>query len=395
MTDTANFKPCPHRELCGGCKYNGEDYESVIKIKENETLSYLSNKGIDTSNFLGIESSPQEWRFSYRNKMEYTFGDMVKGGELCLGMHKAKHFMSIITVDECQLVTEDFNTILKATLEFARERNYTHYHKKTHEGLLRNLLLRRGVRTNELLINIVTTSEAGFDEDEYVKLISSLELNDTVVGILRTFNDALADAVICDSLKLLKGQDYYTEKISGLTFKVSPFAFFQTNIDAIERLYAEAVSLLENIEGKNVFDLYCGTGTISQIIARKAKSVLGIDIVQESIDSAIQNSKINGLQNCNFISGDVFEVLNSLEDDEMNKPDVIVVDPPRVGMRTNAVNKIASYGVDEILYISCNPKTLAIDLADFKMAGYKVKTIKAYDNFCWTKHVEAVTLLTK
>jgi len=159
-----NFSPCPHREFCGGCKYNGEDYETVLAEKNSLVLSYLENNGIDTSLYAGIEGQPEEARYRYRNKMEYTFGDLVKDGEITLGMHKSGQFMSIVTVDHCQLVDEDFNKILRCTLDFAIEKGYKKYHKRTHAGLLRNLLVRKGVRTKELVVDIVTSSESEFDD---------------------------------------------------------------------------------------------------------------------------------------------------------------------------------------------------------------------------------------
>lgn len=181
------------------------------------------------------------------------------------------------------------------------------------------------------------------------------------------------------------------EEICGLKFKVSAFSFFQTNIEAVEKLYFEAVDLIDDIEGKEVFDLYCGTGTISQIMAQKAKHVLGIELVEEAVESAKVNAKMNGIENCEFIAGDVFEVLSQRD----SAPDVIVVDPPRMGMTPKAVEKIAKYGVNQIIYVSCNPKTLAINLQQFEELGYRAKYLKPYDNFPRTKHTEAVCVLQR
>lgn len=384
-----DFKICQHDEFCGGCIYQGVPYEQQLKAKNSEVLSLLEKKDIKVEKIDYIEGCPSQYR--YRNKMEYTFGDFVKDGELCLGMHKKKNFMSIVTVDQCQLVDQDFNKILSFTLEFANKNGYKHYHKKSHEGLLRNLIIRKGERTKELLINIVTSSETGFDEEGFVTGLHNLDLDNQIVGVLRTFNDNIADAVNCQHLEILWGRDFYMEEILGLKFKVSAFSFFQTNIEAVERLYKEALSLIDDFEGKSVFDLYCGTGTISQILALKASKVLGIEIVEEAVQAAKENAKLNGLDNCQFIAGDVFEVLKNVEE----KPDVIVVDPPRVGMSNKAVDKIISYGVDQIVYISCNPKTLAINLEQFQFYGYEVKYLKPFDNFPGTKHVESVVLLKK
>ena len=323
--------------------------------------------------------------------MEYTFGDLEKGGELELGMHYKGRFMSIITTDECQLVPASFNKVLRSVLEFCRSKGYRPYHRKTHEGLLRNLVVRCGVRTNELLINIVTAS-AEFDEDGFRDMLLDLqpELDMEIVGIMRTFNDALADAVIDESHKTLYGREYYNEEILGLKFKVNAFAFFQTNIDAVERLYRDVLKVVPDISGKTVYDLYCGTGTISQLMASEAKDVYGIDIVEDSIEAARYNTALNGIENCHYICGDVKEKLDEIP----VKPDVIVVDPPRAGIHDKAVKMLCEYGIDEIVYVSCNPKTLCINLDLFRELGYEIVQIKAYDNFPMTKHAETVTLLS-
>lgn len=380
---------CKHNEFCGGCIYQEYDYDRQLEIKKNEVIELLDKKDIKPEFIDEIEGCPKQYR--YRNKMEYTFGDMVKDGGMTLGMHKKGNFMSIITVDECQLVDEDFNRILSYTLDFAKEQGYKFYHKKTHRGLLRNLIVRKGERTGELLVNIVTSSEEGFDEEAFASGLLALKLNNHIVGILRTFNDNLADAVVCQSLKVLWGRDYYNERILNLNFKVSAFSFFQTNVEAVERLYTEALDLIDELEGKTVFDLYCGTGTISQIMALKAKNVVGIELVPEAVEAAKANAALNGLDNCSFIAGDVFEVLKAVE----QKPDVIVVDPPRVGIQPKALDKILEYGVSQIVYISCNPKTLAENIKYMEYYGYRCKYLKPFDNFPFTKHVECAVLMSR
>lgn len=390
MINMADFRDlCPHREFCGGCIYQDVPYEKQLEEKEREVLRLLEAKGVTPEKIDSIEGCPSA--FCYRNKMEYTFGDFVKDGEMTLGMHRKKNFMSIVTVDSCQLVDPDFNIILKAVLDFSVERGYTFYHKRSHSGLLRNLIIRKGIRTGELLVNIVTTSEKGFDEERFTEMLLSLTLDNNIVGILRTYCDSLADAVVPDSLKILYGRDYYMEKLLGLDFKVSAFSFFQTNVEAAERLYTEALALVDSFEGKKVFDLYCGTGTISQVLALKAKEVLGIELVEEAVGAARENAALNGLDNCRFIAGDVFKILNEVSD----KPDVIVVDPPRVGIQPKALDKIISYGVKEIIYISCNPKTLAENLRYLDYYGYKCRYLKPFDNFPMTKHTECIALLSK
>lgn len=417
MINMEDSRLCKDREFCGGCVYQGVPYEEQLSNKFGEVKGLLDGREIKYGEILPIEPAPS--RYAYRNKMEYTFGDMVKDGPMTLGMHKKGHFMSIVTVDECQLVHEDFNKILRATLEFVNDKGYKHYHKRRHTGLMRHLIIRSGVRTGEILVNICTASDKCplgdpadlnnapeksnvaaeksnvaaeiFDEAAYVETIKKLNLENKVVGVLRTINDRLADAVCCDELRVLDGRDYYNEEILGLKFRVSAFSFFQTNVDAVENLYTYAVNLIDDFSGKEVFDLFCGTGTITQVLARKAKEVIGIEIVDEAVDAAKQAAAVNGLDNCRFITGDCFKVLDSLDD----KPDVIVVDPPRVGIKADALEKIISYGVKQIVYISCNPKSLAENLYYMQYYGYKVESVKPFDNFPGTKHVECVVLMSK
>ncbi len=380
---------CKHDEFCGGCIYQGVMYQRQLEEKEQNILELLNSKKIIPEKIEKIEASPSKYR--YRNKMEYTFGDMVKDGPITLGMHRKKHYMSIVTVDQCQLVHKDFNTILSGVLEFVQEKGYSKYHKKTHKGLMRNLIIRLGVNTEELLINIVTSSQGNFDEEGFIKKINGLSLSNKVVGILRTINDNIADAVKCESMRILKGKNYYIEKILGLEFKVSAFSFFQTNILAIENLYKEAIELVDTFRGKKVFDLFSGTGTIAQVVSLKADKVVGVELVEEAVMMAKENAQLNELDNCDFIAGDVFKVLDEID----TKPDTIIVDPPRMGIETKALDKIIKYGVNQIVYISCNPKTLIENLYYMQYNGYVVKYLKPFDNFPYTKHTECICLLEK
>jgi len=380
---------CPAAGSCGGCIYQGTPYPEQYAAKDKSVRRLLAKHDIDESVYLGME--PAINTGSYRNKMEYSFGDLEKGGELELGMHVRGRFMSILTTDECQLVPVSFNKILRSVLEFCRLRGYRPYHRKTHEGLLRNLVLRCGVRTGEILVNIVTSGSMDFDEAGFRDMLLGLDLDMEIVGILHTLNDSVADAVIDESHRVLYGRDYYNEEILGLRFRVKAFAFFQTNIDAVERLYSDLLKVVPDVSGKTVYDLYCGTGTISQLMAAAAKDVYGIDIVEDSIIAARTNTELNGITNCHYICGDVKDKLEEIPE----KPDVIVVDPPRAGIHDKAVAMLCRYGIEEIVYVSCNPKTLCINLDSFRANGYEIKQIKAYDNFPMTKHVECVCLMSK
>ncbi|MBR6701437.1 MAG: 23S rRNA (uracil(1939)-C(5))-methyltransferase RlmD [Firmicutes bacterium] len=380
---------CSFSEFCGGCTFPTLPYEMQVELKGKEVLAQLENNGINTDVFVGIEGCSRITE--YRNKMEYTFGDCEKGGKPELGMHRKGRHMDIITVSDCVIADSDFNNITKAVLEFFSEEGIPHYHKKEKTGFQRNLIIRKGEKNSEILVNLVTTTQYTLNDEKFVDKLLGLDLKNKIVGITHTCNDNIADFVYCESIRTLWGQDHYIEEILGLKFKVTPFSFFQTNTEAAERLYSYATGMIEGVEDKTVFDLYCGTGTITQLMALKAKKVVGIEIVEEAVEAAVENARINGLDNCEFIAGDVFEALDQVK----AKPDVIVLDPPRAGILPKALRKILDYKVDTMVYVSCNPLTMAQNLAVMQEEGYEIKSVKAYDNFPGTKHIECVCRLER
>lgn len=380
---------CPHFEGCGGCTMLSVDYAKQLEIKEEQVLELFEDAGIRGFEFLGVQGSPDN--VGYRNKMEYTFGDEVKGGPLTLGLHKKGRHIDIQTVDGCMLVDSDFNTILKESLAFFQDAELPYYRVVNHEGYLRNLVVRKGIHTDEIMVNIVTSSQCEFDMSKFADMINGLELKGNVVSILHTINDGLADAVQCDEMRILYGVDYLHEEILGLKFKISPFSFFQTNTKGAEQLYTIARDFIGDHSNKVVFDLYSGTGSIGQLMAEKAKKVYGIEIIEEAVVAANENAKLNGLDNCEFIAGDVKDTVKSLD----VKPDLIIVDPPRPGIHKQAIKDICDFGAKEIVYISCNPKTLVDDLKDFIGYGYMPEKVKCMDMFPSTPHCESVVKLYK
>lgn len=380
---------CPHFEGCGGCTMLSVDYAKQLEIKEEQVLELFEDAGIRGFEFLGVQGSPDN--VGYRNKMEYTFGDEVKGGPLTLGLHKKGRHIDIQTVDGCMLVDSDFNTILKESLAFFQDAELPYYRVVNHEGYLRNLVVRKGIHTDEIMVNIVTSSQCEFDMNKFADMINGLELKGNVVSILHTINDGLADAVQCDEMRILYGVDYLHEEILGLKFKISPFSFFQTNTKGAEQLYTIARDFIGDHSNKVVFDLYSGTGSIGQLMAEKAKKVYGIEIIEEAVVAANENAKLNGLDNCEFIAGDVKDTVKSLD----VKPDLIIVDPPRPGIHKQAIKDICDFGAKEIVYISCNPKTLVDDLKDFIGYGYRPEKVKCMDMFPNTPHCESVVKLYK
>ena len=390
---------CSNFPACGGCMYQTMSYEDQLHMKETQIRELLEEalvqggqideNGNAAFEWEGIHGSPIE--FGYRNKMEFSFGDEYKDGPLSLGLHKKGSTYDVLTAADCQLVHRDMNQILSCVLAYFREWNVSYYKKMQHTGYLRHLLLRRGDTTGEILVNLVTTTQEEHDLTELKEQLLELPLEGKIVGILHILNDSLSDVVKSDETRILYGQDFFYEKLLGLQFKITPFSFFQPNSRGAEVLYETVREYIGDIENKTVFDLFSGTGTIGQVLAPVAKKVIGVEIIEEAVEAAKENALRNGLSNCKFIAGDVFKVLDEIEE----KPDVIVLDPPRDGIHPKALPKILEYGVDRIVYISCKMTSLARDLEMMQMAGYRVEKMTAVDQFCETVHVETVVLMSK
>ncbi len=433
--------PCSHFGVCGGCTYLSLPYEEQLKIKETQMKRLLDGalEGRQVSwLWEGIKGSPAV--YEYRNKMEFSFGDEVKDGPLSLGMHKRGSFYDVVTVGDCRIVDGDYRMILQAARDYFAESGAGFYRKMSHEGYLRHLLVRKASGTGEILAALVTTSQnpwqgAGaphileavqppenveisqkseelhlqercMDEQHLIKgflqALLNLErdglLKGRFSGILHIVNDSQADVVQSDRTEVLYGREYFYEELLGLKFKISTFSFFQTNSRGAEVLYetvrdyvGDLGSGQDSIPDKVVFDLYSGTGTIAQLMAPVAHRVIGVEIVEEAVEAARKNAVENGLTNCEFIAGDVLKVLDNLEE----KPDLIILDPPRDGVHPKALPKIIRYGVPRIVYISCKPTSLVRDLEVFLGNGYRVEKAAAVDQFPWTANCEAVVLLSQ
>ena len=419
---------CPHFGKCGGCTYQTVAYEEQLKIKSAQVEKLLSEVVSGELPFEGIIGSPVTEE--YRNKMEFSFGDEYKDGPLALGLHKRNSMYDIVPVTECKIIDEDYRKILTCVQDYAIEKELPFQHKLSHEGYLRHLLVRKSVKTGQILVDIVTTTQIEHDFTELVNRLTSIEYKGTLTGVLHTFNDSLADAVINEKTELLYGQDYIEEELLGLRFKITPFSFFQTNSLGAEVLYSKAreyvlsggfgdvagvddtgaasavgnsdaavtakaagnVEVQGNAGSKPViYDLYTGTGTIAQMLSPVASKVIGVEIVAEAVEAAKKNAAQNGLTNCEFIADDVLKALDNIE----IKPDFIVLDPPRDGIHPKALEKIIDYGVDRMVYISCKPTSLARDLVTLQERGYKVEKCCCVDMFPNTGHVETVVLLSK
>ena len=396
-------EPCPHFGMCGGCTYQTVPYEKQLDMKLTQVKKLISD-AIGTEKeagyeFIGIHGSPK--KSEYRNKMEFSFGDEYKDGPLALGMHKRGSFYDLVTVSDCQIVDEDFRTILKATLDYFSKNNIPYFHRATHKGYLRHLLVRKATKTGEIIVDLVTSTQTeGFNEEELLAgfryELLTRHYDGRFKGVLHTKNDSVADVVKNEGTEVLYGDSYFYEELLGLKFKITPFSFFQTNSLGAEVLYETAREFIlgddkDSLNGKTVYDLYSGTGTIAQLMAPVCKEVVGVEIVEEAVCAAKENAALNGLDNCKFIAGDVLKVLDEIEE----KPDYIILDPPRDGIHPKAIGKIIEYGVENMVYISCKPTSLARDLQIFMARGYRVEKICCVDMFPNTYHVETVVLLSQ
>ena len=423
---------CPNFGICGGCNYQTLPYETQLDIKKkqvlelidkvyasnndsdilpcgnidkegqdsklgNDNIAVLPHKPVKDYVYDGILSSPDVC--AYRNKMEFTFGDEYKAGPLTLGLHKKGSFHDIVNASGCKIVHEDFTKVLDCVSDYCAEKELPHYNKNTHEGVLRHLLVRRAASTGELLVALVTSSQMEISDmvEELGDKLAALNLEGSLTGFLHIINDGLGDAVKSDKTRLIRGKDWFTEEILGLKFRISPFSFFQTNTKGAEVLYSrvrdyivdDSIGSSTDLHDKVVFDLYSGTGTIAQIIAPIAKKVIGVEIVEEAVEAARKNAAENGLTNCEFIAGDVLKVIDEITE----KPDFIILDPPREGIHPKAIRKIIDFGVENIVYVSCKPTSLASDLAVFEANGYHLKRVSNVDMFPQTVHVETIVAL--
>lgn len=384
---------CPVDDRCGGCCYQTLSYETELMLKGRQLKDLFAAAGFSLP--VPIQRSPLAE--GYRNKMEYTFGDAVKEGPLVLGLHCPGHFHEIVDTVDCNIVPDDFNRLRAFTQHFFRVRQVPYYHRREKKGYLRHLVLRASLSEKELMVNLVTSSQRDPDEGllrEYVGALRRLALSFSLVSIFHTVNDSPADAVVPEKVDLLYGRPYLRERLCDLSFQVGPFSFFQPNTPGAEHLYQQALHFAGDLSGKTVYDLYSGTGTITQILAQKAQRAVGVEIVEEAVASAGRSAEQNGIANAKFLCRDVLDALDALAEGH-DHAEVIVIDPPRAGIHPKALPKIAAAGAERIVYISCNPTTQVRDLQAFSEHGYRPVRAQAFDQFPRTKNVECVVLMSR
>ncbi|UCG35753.1 MAG: 23S rRNA (uracil(1939)-C(5))-methyltransferase RlmD [Candidatus Omnitrophota bacterium] len=386
MIETVAQKTCKHFGECGGCSFQDSPYPEQLKNKEEKIRGLMSQYDIKAQ-LKPINFFP-EW--FYRNKMEYTFGE--KEGIVC-GLHNKNFKRQVLDLEECLIFSPDTGAILKAVRKFSKKHNYPVYNRSTHEGFLRNLIVRQTKFTNELMVAIITTSTSPLQKEDLVNALTSLNLNSSLKSIYWIINDALSDAVVFQKKELIYGEEFIKEKLDGLNFNIGIDTFFQVNPVGIERLYTKIRDYLKLDKKERVLDLYCGVGSIGIFLASCAKFIWGVDIGKEIIDAASQNAKNNNIENISFFAADTRRFLNT-QGAFYKGIDVVVINPPRPGLSKKVLRGVLRLSPKRIVYSSCNPDSCLRDLKELK-DSYEIRFIEPFDFFPHTRHVEILTLLER
>jgi 23S rRNA (uracil1939-C5)-methyltransferase len=379
---------CAHFPACGGCRFQDLAYDAQLDAKHEQVREALRRIG-------GIAEPPvepivpAESQFFYRNKLEYSFTATPEGP--ALGFHRAGRWDEVLEIDKCWLTTDLGNAIRGAVRDWAREERLEAYGQAEHSGYLRHLVVREGRNTGQVLIQLVTAAGERFDRDQFVEVLRRFP---EVRSIHWAVNETPAEVTNLPTT-LLWGDDAIEEQLCGLRFRVRPNAFLQTNTAMAERLYALAGEFAGLTGGETVYDLYCGIGTIGLTLASRALTVWGVEVSEESVACALENAELNGITNAAFFAGETADSLAELSERAGN-PDVVVVDPPRAGLSNKAVRRLGRLEALKIVYVSCNPTTLAGNVKELAASwGYRLERVQPVDMFPHTPHVESVALLTK
>jgi 23S rRNA (uracil1939-C5)-methyltransferase len=379
--------PCRHFGACGGCRFQDLAYDAQVAEKERQVRDALVRIGRFREPPLE-PIVPAVSQFAYRNKLEYSFTASEAGVDL--GVHRAGRWDEVLGIDECLLTTDLGNAIRLAVRVWAREERLEPYDQADGSGYLRHLVVREGRNTNQALVVLVTAPGERFETGYFVDVLRRFP---EVRSIHWAINDTPAEQTNLPT-RLLWGEDAIEEEILGLRFRVRPSAFLQTNTEMAARLYELAREYAALGGSENVYDLYCGTGTIGLALAGSARSVWGLEISEEAVACAIENAELNGIENARFFAGNVGQTIEELRE-QAGSPDVVVVDPPRAGLAGKALRRTGGLGAARIVYVSCNPTTLASDLQVLRDEyGYELERCRPVDMFPHTPHVESVSVLT-
>jgi 23S rRNA (uracil1939-C5)-methyltransferase len=379
--------PCPYFGVCGGCRFQDLAYEAQIAAKERQVRDALERIGrIDDPPLEPIV--PAASQYGYRNKLEYSFTAGEDGG-VELGFHKAGRWDEVIGIDACLLTTDVGNAVRNAVRDWAREERLDPYDQTSGKGYLRHLVVREGRNTGQALVLLVTSPGERFEAGYFVDVLRRFP---EVRSIHWAINDSPGQHTNLPT-KLLWGEEAIEEELLGLRFRLRPSAFLQTNTEMAEQLYRLAGEYAALSGRENVFDLYCGTGTIGLSLARNAAAVWGVEISEEAVACAIENAELNGIENARFFAGNVGQSVEELVE-QAGRPDVVVVDPPRAGLAGKSLRRTGRLGAARIVYVSCNPTTLASDAQVLRDEfGYELVRCRPVDMFPHTPHVESVSLL--
>jgi len=378
--------PCPYFGRCGGCTWQHLSYQAQLAAKEQivrESLERLG--GLRDVPLRRIVPAPKP--FGYRNKMEFAFHP-----EAILGLHLPGHFDRVLEIDECLLPSPLASAILRQVKAFVRERNLTCYDPRTRQGLLRHLVYREGTRTQQVLLAVVTAPGPFPEGPELARRL--VREHPEVRGVLWAQSGSLSDAVVVDRLEVLWGEPTIEEELAGLRFRLGLETFFQTNTEQAERMVHMVVDLARLEGTERVVDLYCGVGTFSLPLARRAQFVWGVEVVPSAVESARQNASRAGIHNVAFLQGEVHRVLPELVRHN-GPPEVVLLDPPRSGTGGKVMRAVGRAGPRRVVYVSCNPTTLAADLRELVAFGYRIREVQPLDLFPQTYHVETLVCLER
>ena len=384
---------CQFHKQCGGCQIQAMDYAKQLEFKHNKVRNNLIRiGGLDAEYVDCIMEEPvgMEIPFYYRNKAQFPFGKS-KEGKTITGFYAGRTH-SIIENTDCALGVAENKIILEKILKYMEEEKAAPYEEETHKGLLRHVLIRKGFATGQLMVCFVINGKKLPSED---KLIKSLLEVEGMTSISVSINTQKTNVIMGKEIRLLYGKEQIEDEIDGITFKISPLSFYQVNPVQTERIYSQALKYADLNGDEIVWDLYCGIGTISLFLARKAKHVYGVEIVPQAIDDAKENAARNGIENVNFYVGKAEEVLPEKYEKEGIFADVIVVDPPRKGCDEDCLSTMVQMQPKRIVYVSCDSATLARDVKYLGEQGYKLKKARIFDNFSQSVHVETVVLLSR
>lgn len=396
---------CKFFGTCGGCKQQDLDYPIQTKFKQQQVEEIFTKMG-GFNDFLIEEILPSEKIFFYRNKMEFSFSDKrwlteeeIKSNkniekDFALGLHIPKVYDKVLDIDECFLQSEVSNKILNFTRNFFKERNVSIYSTKTHEGFLRNLVIKQSHHSDDLMVNLVTSSENEILLNEYKEIL--LKKTPQITTIINNINLKKAAVAFGDYEKVLYGSGHIYDTIGKYKFRISANSFFQANTLQAEKLYQTALDFAGMKGDEIVFDLYSGAGTISIFVSGHCKEVYAFESVESAVADAEENAKLNNVKNAQFISADLYKsFLPIVEEKKLPKPDLVILDPPRSGMHNNTIEDVIKLNPKKIVYVSCNPATQVRDIKLFSEAGYKLIKIKPVDMFPHTYHIENIALLKK